>query len=383
MTQQTPGRIRRFIYGLITILLTTFLCLILLEGFFRVACFQPRGRVAVPYEFQLSDLAGVPYELTPNHQYEWKYGPRRLFDRGFSIPVRINEMGFRDDPVILPKPEGTIRILAVGDSFTWGLGVAEEDCWVEQLEWMLQKQTTRKVDVINTGVGSWNTEVEAAFLQGRGMALDPDAVILGFLINDFRATDTGYAIDDRGYLVTRYKDAEGRGEARKLHLQSLLYEEEPRGNILIRIAESSHLVRWISSRQVKTEPGRLMMSNDGRSKTRTWNALARIYMLTQEVGIPLYVLIFPNVEDPILAADKADLDELASLCQAAKVPSLRMETALTGIPPQALWVHPRDRHPNARAHHLYAQYIVSSLFTNIDDLFCEPIKESLKEETGK
>lgn len=368
-------------FGLITMVVTIVLCLLLLEGIFRVVFFQPRGRVAVPYEFQLSELDGVPYELTPNNKYEWKYGARHLFDGGFSIPVRTNAMGFRDDPVILPKPEGTIRILAVGDSFTWGLGVAEQDGWVEQLETMLQHKMSQPVEVINTGVGSWNTEVEAAFLAGRGMALEPDAVILGFLINDFRAADTGYAIDDKGYLVTRFKDGKRPPNAARLHLQSLLYEEESQGSFWQRIVESSHLIRWISGRKIKTEKQQLMMYNDKASKNRIWNALDRIYRMTENSGIPLYVLIFPYVEDPVPPSEKADLDELADVCRAAGVPYLRMENALDGIPPEELWVHPRDHHPNARAHHLYAKHIVSNLFANADGIFLKPITESLRKQS--
>jgi len=370
---------RRLIFGIITVLVTVSVSVVLLEILFRLVYFQPRGRVAVPYEFQLSALDGVPYELTPNHRYEWKYGPRSVFDRGFSIPVRTNAMGFRDDPVIMPKPEGTVRILAVGDSFTWGLGVAEEDGWVEQLESLLAQRMHRPVEVINTGVGSWNTEVEAAFLAGKGMSLAPDAVILGFLVNDFRAADTGYAIDDRGYLVTRFKDGSQPAGAERLHLQSLLYEEKPRGNMFRRLVDSSHLIRWISGRRLKTEKRTLMMFNDKTAKQRIWDALDRIHRMTDTAGIPLFVLVFPYVEDPIPTAEKADLDELAAVCHESGLPCLRMEEALAGIPPEELWVHPRDHHPNARAHALYAKLIVSSLFTHPDEIFLKSNPNVLQE----
>jgi len=361
--KKTRGK--QVIMGMLATFIVIFLCLAAIEAFFRVIYFQPRGRVAVPYEFQLSEIAGIPYELTPNHNYFWKYGPQRLFDPGFSISVKINSSGYRDEEVKNPKPSNSYRILAIGDSFTWGLGVEAEDSWVEQLQSMLNDSRIRnpvfqdkRIEIINTGVGSWNTEVEYAFLKNKGIKLEPDAVILGFLSNDFRAGNTDFKIDERGFLTT---ESEGNT---LLHLQSLLYEEEASKNIFRKLIESSHAIRWASGRRMRTEKQKLMVFNDKNSHTRTLAALEGIYNITKQAGIPFYVCIFPYVADVVPSAEKADLDIIAKHCRLLNIPALRMENALSGHTATKLWVHPKDHHPNATAHKLYAEYIQKYFFSN-------------------
>jgi len=352
---------RKTIFGIVTVCLVVCLSVAVVELFFRIVYFQPRGRVAVPYEFQVSKIEGVPYELTPDHSYEWRYGARKLFDSGFTIPVQINSSGYRDDEIIEPKPENTYRILALGDSFTWGLGVKEKDSWVEQLEKILNENKAdlfqnKDIEVINTGVGSWNTEVEYSYLKEKGMSLDPDAVILGFLVNDFRAGNTNYTVDERGYLATL---EEGN---KRIHLQSLLYEEESRGNIFTRMIESSHAIRWASGRRVRTEKRKLMVFNDKNSHNKTLKALENIYSETKRAGIPFYVCIFPYVENVIPESEKTDLDIIAQRCESLSIPFARMENAISELDASCLWVHPKDHHPNAKAHNLYAEFIRKQFF---------------------
>ncbi|MCD4652413.1 hypothetical protein K8T06_00585 [bacterium] len=364
-TVKKRSKIRQFIFGITAIGLAICLCIVCFEIFFRITYFQPRGRVVVPYEFQLSEIEGVPYELTPNHSYQWKYGARRLFDSGFSIPVQINSQGYRDKEIIEPKPDNSYRILAVGDSFTWGLGVRSEDSWVKQLEKLLNHENTdsaliqnKHVEIINTGVGSWNTEIELAYLKKKGLKHAPDAVILGFLTNDFRSGNTEYNIDKRGFLVTRQ---EGKSH---LHLQSLLYEEKPSDNFIKRMIESSHAIRWASGRRMKTEKRQLMAFNDKTSHKKTLQALEGIFNETKQLGIPLYVCIFPYVENVIPESEQADLDVVARHCKSLKIPYLHMEKALSGFTASNLWVHPKDHHPNAIAHNQYAKLIVKHFFSS-------------------
>jgi hypothetical protein len=198
--------------------------------------------------------------------------------------------------------------------------------------------------------------MEAEFLRQRGMSLEPDAVILGFLVNDFRNSTTQYKIDERGYLVTA-----GGGNPR-LHLQSLLYETSDDKPIWQRLIESSHLIRWASGRKVPAVKQPLMQFNDKDSKTITFDAIKQIADMTRQADIPFYVCLFPYVEHPVPDSDKSDLDEMALVCRELDIPNLRMETAIQSHPVEELWVHPRDHHPNAIAHELYAKLIYRSFF---------------------
>jgi len=51
-----------------------------------------------------------------------------------SSNIQTNSFGLRSPEVPVPKPRGTFRILLLGDSFTFGLRVAEQDVYARRLE---------------------------------------------------------------------------------------------------------------------------------------------------------------------------------------------------------------------------------------------------------
>lgn len=88
-----------------------------------------------------------------------------------------NAQGFRGPLVGWDKPEGTYRILAIGDSYTWGDGVPDDAVWVRLLEEDLSG--CAPVEVINAGFVGRNTVGEADYLDGKGARLSPDLVLVG------------------------------------------------------------------------------------------------------------------------------------------------------------------------------------------------------------
>jgi lysophospholipase L1-like esterase len=101
----------------------------------------------------------------------------------FRSYVKINSAGFRDDEYTVGKPEGTYRIVALGDSITFGMKFPIEDRFTEQLERRLQSEG-RKVEVLNLGVAGYDTIQEVAFLEKTGLRFEPDLVVVAFCIND-------------------------------------------------------------------------------------------------------------------------------------------------------------------------------------------------------
>lgn len=98
--------------------------------------------------------------------------------------LTINSRGLRDREYDLAKPEGAFRILVLGDSFTWGYGVSDEEIFTERLEAALTRDG-RNVEVLNAGVSGWGTDQQALFLESEGFQYSPDLVVLAFfLYND-------------------------------------------------------------------------------------------------------------------------------------------------------------------------------------------------------
>jgi len=110
----------------------------------------------------------------------------------FSIdqPVRINSLGLRDDEFPRDKPEGEQRVLCLGDSFTFALGVAFEDLYSQRLERRLNALGgPTRFQVINAGVAGYNTRQELIYLLAEGFELEPDLVVIGFYWNDLVGND--------------------------------------------------------------------------------------------------------------------------------------------------------------------------------------------------
>lgn len=118
-------------------------------------------------------IPDLVYELRPLSETQFAY-------RGPPIAYRINEDGLRADRrYTRPKPDGTRRIVLLGDSVLFGLGVAVEDTFTAKVE-----QALPNTDVINAGVGGYSTYSERVWLEHIGLTYDPDVIVVVFCPND-------------------------------------------------------------------------------------------------------------------------------------------------------------------------------------------------------
>jgi lysophospholipase L1-like esterase len=106
----------------------------------------------------------------------------------------VNSLGFRGAEVAVPKPQGRFRVVIIGDSLTLGWGVADDETFAARLERLLHEQFPgRDLDVINLGVGGYDTRQEVTLLARHTSRLQPDLVLVGFYSNDVPDT-----LDDEG-----------------------------------------------------------------------------------------------------------------------------------------------------------------------------------------
>ncbi len=97
--------------------------------------------------------------------------------------ITTNELGLRDASV---GEDGARRILAIGDSCTYGWGVAQSDAYPQLLQTLLDRRFgARRYRVINAGVPGFTSYHGLLYLRERGLALRPEIVIFGFGFNDF------------------------------------------------------------------------------------------------------------------------------------------------------------------------------------------------------
>jgi len=120
----------------------------------------------------------------------------------------ISSYGIRDRELELAKPPGVFRIVVIGDSVAYGYcndheSIAPEHTFPRQLEEILNRDRwagSRTVQVVNLGVSGYDTSQEAEFLREKGLALQPDLVLVAYCLND--AMDASYEL----YVFRRKPD---------------------------------------------------------------------------------------------------------------------------------------------------------------------------------
>lgn len=102
----------------------------------------------------------------------------------FDVHFQINAQGLREpEETPLAKPTDTYRVLLLGDSFVLGYTVAEREVFASRLEELWRAQG-RSIEVLNAGTEGYSTDQEALWLKTRGLAFQPDLVLLFPYEND-------------------------------------------------------------------------------------------------------------------------------------------------------------------------------------------------------
>jgi lysophospholipase L1-like esterase len=100
-----------------------------------------------------------------------------------AMPFRIvtNSAGFRKEREVAPdKPAGTLRVVCLGDSFTFGTYLPNHDTFPELLEARLIAGG-HAVEVINAGKTGYTICCEYSWLLDRGPLARPDMIVLELL----------------------------------------------------------------------------------------------------------------------------------------------------------------------------------------------------------
>ncbi|MCX5686933.1 MAG: hypothetical protein NTW09_05720 [Candidatus Omnitrophica bacterium] len=125
----------------------------------------------------------------PNKKYHHAFKPNSSFrliapkNNEYSVFIRINNYGFRGEDIALSKKPGTIRILAMGDSFLFGVG-AEEDETIPYLVEKYLKERGGNVEVINAGIGGSSPLSNYLKARDEYLEFEPDIVLYFFDFSD-------------------------------------------------------------------------------------------------------------------------------------------------------------------------------------------------------
>jgi hypothetical protein len=120
------------------------------------------------------------HRLVPNSYAEFRR-------RDFSYIQRVNSLGLRGREVPAEKPTNSYRIVMLGDSFTMGMGVEDDQTFSVLVERSLKQDGAkcgRSIEVLNAGVDSYAPILSFLQLKRDLWPLKPDMVVLNLDVSD-------------------------------------------------------------------------------------------------------------------------------------------------------------------------------------------------------
>ena len=134
------------------------------------------------------------YQTDHIHQYDKELGWVMRPNVDVTLPkyrLTTNSLGLRNKE--LRDLEGQVRILALGDSRTFGEGADNDSTWPALLETKLNDYKPGHFEVINAGVSGYNSFQGLRYLETRGIKLNPNLVICAFGVNEWGKVEPGGA----------------------------------------------------------------------------------------------------------------------------------------------------------------------------------------------
>ena len=110
-----------------------------------------------------------------------------------------DEDRFRRTTPFPEKKVDTFRIIIVGDSLTFGIGIDERRIYPAVLDRRLRSEFN--IEVLNLGINGWNSEDIRGVIEAWVPKINPDLVIYGVCLNDFLPSNVRQEIYDTAYAL--------------------------------------------------------------------------------------------------------------------------------------------------------------------------------------
>jgi lysophospholipase L1-like esterase len=254
--------------------------------------------------------------------------------RLMGVDVRINSRKLRDREIPYDRTAGALRIMMLGDSFTEGWGVAVDDTFSRRIERLFAGEGVA-AEVINAGVGNYNTIQEARYFLTEGFRYAPDIVVVNFTYNDAEPVPRSH---EPGFIARRCQACvflAGRLDA----LSRLVGARPAWSDYYLGLFGDGAAPGWQAAK----------------------GALHELAAFCHARGIKLLVASFPELHD----VQNYRLGRITALIRAAAEAEgagfVDLLSAVAQEDPAGLWVTPGDVHPNARANQLFAEALFAAL----------------------
>ena len=236
-------------------------------------------------------------------------------------PIR-NALGFREREVFSIKKLGTFRIAIIGDSFTYGQGILEEERFSNLLQVELNKESAH-YEVLNFGQPGAETDDQLVILDELVFPLAPDFVLLQWFVNDVELSKSNRPKAIR-LIPSDFAHS-------WLHAHSTLFY------LINRQWTSFQGKIGLTERRVENMTRRFDDPASEESLAAS-AALEALFLRLKEKKIATGMILFPMMVNTDGDPEEYPLgflmDRVLTICQAQDIPCLDLRPVFAGIPPQ-------------------------------------------------
>ena len=208
--------------------------------------------------------------------------------------VSLNARGYRGRELGLPRPRDRTRVVVLGDSIAFGLGVSDEETFTSLLD-----ARNNGIEAGNLAVQGYGPGQELLVLLDEGLRSEPDVVVLAFcLANDFADAVLPVALYDGRMAKPHY-----RLVGDQLVLDSSNLKRTRLERLLLWLSDNSHLFNHVSALGPRSEANvtqhwrdrkREAQRDEGYAIRLSVQIVRRMDVACRERGVAFVLAAFPN-----------------------------------------------------------------------------------------
>ena len=263
--------------------------------------------------------------------------------------MSVNSLGFREREITKQKPANIYRIIVIGDSLTYGQGVAEKERFSNIVERKLN-ETMGNYEVLNFGKPGAETIDHIGFLND-ALELNPDFILLQWFVNDVEGHDKSARPKPYRLIPSDYLSGFFHRNSALYYLINQMWIGAQGRLGLIGTYNQSMIKRFGDPK-----------SDDSRRANRELNEFIH---RVKSSNIKLGMVLFPNLVETGGDIDNYPFgflfDRVIEISRNNAIHYVDMRPVLADITPVSeLWVNRFDSHPSALAHNKAAKTILET-----------------------
>lgn len=319
---------RKFVFGGLAAILSIIIIAVLIEAYVRIIADD-----GMQFDLEMWKYARDVKQLSADPLLAHEHAPNRAAVL-MGVDFQTNSKGLRDREFSYDRQPRTLRILMLGDSLTVGWGVPVEQTFSKRIEKLFAADGIN-AEVINTGIGNYNTIQEVEYFMVEGIKYHPDIVVLNFFVNDAEPILKHKPLSILARVCYACVFIFGRVDT----LSRKFMKKKDWAEYYLSLFGGGNAIGWLDAK----------------------DSIGKLVTYCRSHGIALIIANLPELHD----VRHYRLERISNLLQDVanqySVEYVDILPYLQKEEPPALWVTPADPHPNAHANDVIAQGLYRSL----------------------